>query len=92
MIILVNEQFHDYEKKKYYIDTDSLDQENPVDLLIMKACKNKSFSQDVFINVDEKRSLGKDSAFWEDPQPTRKKIQKPDKADKVIDLTIYFDC
>ena len=61
--------------------------------MLLKASKNDSFSQDVYIDVNKERQNGKDLNFWEDPSPTRLKMKTaPSKPDKLIVLTINFDC
>ena len=86
MILAVTERFHDYEPNSYYVDTDKLDPKNPVDALVLKKCKTKSKKLSVYI----------DATDWEDDDPgiSGKAIFKksPEKIDRALDLTIYFDC
>lgn len=93
MIIQVNEQFHDHEEQTYFVETDGLKPEsNLVDALVLKACKKNAFNQKVFINVDEKRD--EDEVMWAEPHLTNAKVKLPagSKPEKVVKLTLFFDC
>lgn len=94
MIILIREKFHDHEENEWYADTDKLDANNPIDILIKKACAKKGFSQDVYIDADQYRDKYPDNPFWEEPTTSDcgVKVSKSTKPEKVINLTIYFDC
>jgi hypothetical protein len=67
MIVHITEQFHDYQPQRYYVNTDDLDAENPIDKLVLDACNKDDFCNEVFVNVEEKRNSEPDNEFWEDP-------------------------
>ncbi len=94
MIILIKEKFHDYEENEWYAETDKLDESNPIDRLIAKACKKSGFSQDVYIEADKYREKYPSDPFWEEPGTSDCgiKVSKSTKPEKIINLTIYFDC
>ena len=94
MIIQIIEHFHDYEKQTYFVDTEKFKPENPLDQMVLKACKKKAFMQDIFVDVDKKRDSGENNEFWEEPSLSncRVKVKKDQKPEKVIDLTLFFDC
>lgn len=86
MIVAVTEQFHDYEKQKYCIDTAKLDPNNEVDALILKECKKKSLQLEVFIDATN-RDDGDDIGVTQ-----KAKVKKPKTIDRSLELTIFFDC
>lgn len=95
MIILIKEKFHDYEEHEWYADTDKLDENNSIDMLIKQACQKDGFSQDVYIDVNKYRNkYPNDSVFWAEPETSDcgVKVSKSTKPEKLINLTIYFDC
>lgn len=67
MIVHITEKFHDYGLQRYYVNTDDLDVENPIDKLVLDACKKDDFCNEVFVDVDEKRNAEPDNEFWGDP-------------------------
>lgn len=94
MIVHITEQFHDHEEKNYFIDSEKLDKDSPIDEMILQAIKKKAYFQDIHIYVDEYRDKNPDSMFWEEPEisvsPMRKK--KGITPDKHVKVTIDFDC
>ena len=67
MIVHITELFHDYGPQRYYVNTDDLDVENPIDQLVLDACKKDYFCNEVFVNVENKSLAEPDNGFWEDP-------------------------
>ena len=63
---------------------------------MLKACKKKGFNQDVYVEVDKYREKEPENEFWfDEPTITAKasvKLKKDAKPDKIIHLTLYFDC
>lgn len=51
MIIRVVEQYHDYEPTSYYIDTDILDPENPVEQRIRERLQNPADEYRVYFHA-----------------------------------------
>jgi len=92
MILQVNEQFHDYEERRFFVNSDDLDEKNPVEAMMLKASKDVDFNQDVFINVDEMRENSDDPDFWEDPVFNRGNENHSGRPDKLVKLTLFFDC
>ena len=95
MIVQVHEKFHDYEEQSYYIDTDKLKDDNPVDVLVKEAVGKKAFAQTVHVDVTEKRETEPDEESWEEPGlsgEAKTKLPKATKPEKVVKLSLYFDC
>jgi len=71
MIVHITEQFHDYGLQRYYVETNDLSSEldppNPIEKLVLDACKKKAFCHEIIVDVDEKRSSYPNNGFWEDP-------------------------
>jgi hypothetical protein len=89
MIVAVATQFHDHERRFEYVDTDKLDPDNYVDSELLKAIQA---NKDCWI----------DASDWEDHPDKfpdddigvsgQALIEKPDKFDHSMMLTIDFDC
>jgi len=95
MIIQIDEQYHDKEGRTYYVEIERLKAKNPVDVLVSKASQKKAFNQRVYIDVDKKRETEDSEFWWNDPQLSngvKVKLPKGTKPEKVIKLTLSFDC
>lgn len=85
MILAVVEQFHDYEPSAYFIDSENLDQSNPVDQEILKSLsKTKGRVVRCFFDASEGEG---------DDYGTSAKVKKDDlrPAEKILLLDISFE-
>lgn len=96
MIVQIIEHFHDHEVETYFVDTDQLDTENPIDAMVLKKAKNKAFNQEVHINVRERQEQEPESSFWAAPAEEgycrRLRKKRGIVPEKVIRLVLDFDC
>jgi len=96
MIVHVTERYHDYQAQRYYVDTDDLDSDNPIDKLVLEACEKEGFNQEVYIDVFEKQEAEPHIGFWEDPAADgylkRIPTKKSTVPEKTVELTIHFNC
>jgi hypothetical protein len=69
------EYFHDNnppsEPRLYFIDSDLLQKDNPIDVMIMKKLDKKAFTQKIYVLADEYEES--DPEFWDDPGKAIKK-------------------
>lgn len=92
MIILITESYGNEPKNEYYVESNELDDNNPLDRKIKRECSSNKFTNTVFVNANYERTLFcADKIFWANPHPTRKKIEinkqvgfRPDKHVKLI--------
>ena len=93
-MIRVIEKYHDYESTTYYIDPEKLNPENYVDSEVLKALKSKKKELSVWIDAHDWESNPKFKAdiFAEPNLSSEAKVTNGEVEDRVIWLTIDFDC
>ena len=90
MNLAVTEHYHDYQPRKYYVDSTKLDPKNHVDSQILKAIKGKGLMHNVNIDASDWED---NPVFDDEPGISESaKVKNITKIDKSITLRIDFDC
>lgn len=87
MIVAVAYQYHDYQLSLRYVDTDKLNEENPVDKVLLKELKKKNPGSCQYVARDEEEP-DLTHAAWVKKTPSSEIPQ----ISKAVILEILFDC
>jgi len=98
MIVQIVEQLYNYCPSTYFVETDKLDSDNPIDKRVLESCEKEDFNPIIFIDIDKERENDPENEFWEDPMTlTRhlkavffeRKIEDSIEVEKLIQISIY---
>lgn len=98
MFVLITEFYDDHEPDKYYVDSTKLDVKGSVlDKMLADVLKKKSFTQEIYIDVEQMREKYPDSADFEDGErpgftgaACKQRLPKGQTVEKHVDFHISY--
>lgn len=91
MFVLIHEFFHGNKPSKYYVDTTKLDVKNFfLDYVLVKKIKNKSFTQEIEVNIDLIKEIYPDYSDWHHPQFTKTACKKRLPKNQIVKKQVDF--
>lgn len=98
MFILITEFYDDHEPYKYYVDSTKLDVKGSVlDKMLASTIKKKSFTQEIYIDVEQMREKYPNSSDFEDGErpgftgaSCKQRLPKGQTVEKHVDFHISY--